>query len=86
MHLVWIVISFWEKKDLDVISQANVFDMEFAIFWLFYDVVDIILNTYLLISGTLQMWEIISNNLFFMSDLGNYYLFNWEFIIYQVFL
>ena len=30
---MWIVISFWEEKDLDVISQANVFDMEFTIFW-----------------------------------------------------
>lgn len=55
MHLMCIVISFWEEKDLDVISQADVFDMEFVIFWLFWDAVDIILNTYLNLRGTLQM-------------------------------
>ena len=47
MQLMWIVISFWEKKDFNVISQANVFDMQFAIFWLFWGAVDIILNPYL---------------------------------------
>lgn len=64
IHLMCIVISFWEEKDLDVISQADVFDMEFVIFWLFWDAVDIILNTYLNLRGTLQMWEIMSNNFF----------------------